>query len=676
MGDGPLDRFVAELWRTPVPAAPLRRDRRLEVLGLNLLDLALNQQHIARKSEVLNLLDATHLTRRVSLEVDLSALTPGRRFDLASRPGVPRTEEVWVPLARQPRETADLVLVSDVDGKTLPTMSAREVEAAMTFGLRRAFGVFLESPQDAGDDTVFAAVRDTFHRARWLVEATIGAVLVHGMPGGHGLPQGPVKQETDSGAIRARAEEVVRALFVQHGAFPRMLDIASRELLLVVELASGQQRQTVRYDVPGALVTTTDQRRSWLRHEYTVRYRTVIPRAVNTYDVAVEVPEGIQIRRFFLVTGGDRADVRALAEEMRAIADRYAALESTSPKLLQLELHGVGSRLAELGRRRQRDLRAFKGYVAACYARFTTRRPRFPAQDSDLEPESVLTVRRPVVSELGRFAAMYEADLFRHLSEAVPAATLRDWADELESAELDKGLDFDTDPREHRARAGWQRRPLGDRTDAEPIDADLYMSLVDDPISLSTGVSKLVLSVLLLIAGFLVLIRPDALAGLPAIGGLIGRIPVGVADEDAGTTISSADAIVTVLLLVPALLISRTQLPPRSVLGRLLVWPRLVAFAAVVTAVALALCVALLPADALWLPFLTGLGVLALLLVLNTFDFVTKSVMRRNRVPAYRVVPAWLHREDARWPRRRLRECVANFAATERADHDLDEDYD
>src|SRR4051794_41913418 len=55
MGDGPLDRFVAELWRTPVPAAPLRRDRRLEGPGLHLLGPAPNPQHIPGQAEAVNL---------------------------------------------------------------------------------------------------------------------------------------------------------------------------------------------------------------------------------------------------------------------------------------------------------------------------------------------------------------------------------------------------------------------------------------------------------------------------------------------------------------------------------------------------------------------------------------------------------------------------------------------
>lgn len=674
MGDGgPLDRFVAELWRTPIPAAPLAGDRWLELLGLSLFDLTLNQQHVSRMSERLSLIDATHLTRRVSLEIDMSALPPARREALTTDP-VGGGNRLWVPLARQPREAAGLVRVSDGDGRALHTMSARQVETAMALGLRRAFVVYLEAPLDSDDERkLVGLVRDTLHRTRWLIEATIASVVANGM-GEHRESLLPVltKEATDAGAVRQKAEAVVRAIFRENGSFPRMLDIVAREHLLVVEFPADQMQSTVQYDVRGALETSTNRRRSRLRREFTVSYRTVIPRAVDTYDVTVEMPEGIQIRRFFLATGGDRAEVVSLAEDMRAVADRYGRLHDASEKLLQLELHGIASRLAELGRRRQRDLRAYQDYIAGCYATFTTRRPRFRTPEViTAGRDAVFPVGEPVVSELSRFAVLYEADLLRHLAyDVLDEKTLRAWADELESAALDMRLDFDTDGREHVGHARWQRQPADDSGEAQTVDADLYMSLVDDPISLSSAVSKLVLSVLILIAGFVVLLQPHVLDGLPLVGDLASRIPVGVAPEDANRTISSADAVVTVLLLVPALLITRVQLPPRSVLGRLLIWPRFVAFASVVTAVVLAVCVALLPANALWPPFVVVLVTLALLLTLITGDLMVKRLLRRNRVPSYHVVPAWLHREDPRWPGRRLRECVANFSSAEREDHD------
>ncbi len=665
-----LAGFVAALHETPIPAAPPAKDNRLEVLGLNLLDLALNQEHIGRMSEMLTMTDATHLTRQVSLEIEIAALAPARLSALAyDRTQLEPASSAWLPLTRQPRRNSGTVVVSDSEGHQFPTMSAQQTEQALIHGLRRVFEVYFESTADTSEE--LSHVRDEFHRSRWLIEATIAAVIENG--GGverKTLPGVGRGEYTDSRMIREKAEAVVRILFDDGAAFFRMLDIAAREHLLVVKVPTDPAQLILRYADPAALETSTDYRRSRFRREFTVQYQTVIPRKVNTYDVTVEVPEGIQIRRFFLAATTDRAAIRALADDMRATASRYPTLADTSTKLLQLELHGIASRLAELGRRRERDLREFKSYIETRYATFSARPPKFPAPPDLDAPHALLASTRRSVTRLAQFAVLYETDHFRRLSEnALTVDTLRDWAAELESADLDVSLNFDRDPREHMGRVRWQRRTIGDEpATSEPIEANLYMSLADDPISLSSGVSKLVLAVLFLVAAFAVLLQPRVLSGIPVLGDLAARIPAGTADAD--QTMSSADAVVTVLLLVPALLISRTQLPPRSLLGRLLVWPRFVAYASVISVVLLALCVASLPANALWSPFLLVIAILAVLLLVITIDFVTKSIMRRSRVPGYQLIPAWLHREGSRWPRKRLRRCVANFSSTERAEDD------
>jgi hypothetical protein len=659
-GGHQLNTLVAALHETPIPTAPPAADNQLAVLGLNLLDLALNQEHIGRMSETLTMTDATHLTRQVGLEIELAGLAPARLAALAHDRG-----SVWLPLTRQPRRNSGTVTVSDIEGRQFPTMSTRQTEQALIHGLRKVFAAYFEAAADGSE--VLRSVRDEFHRSRWLIEATIASVIEHGrgverarVPGGN----------TDAWAIRDRAEAVLGKLFEDGSAFLRMLDIAATEHLLVVRVPTEPTQLTLRFDDPGVLETSTDYRRSRFRREFTVRYRTVIPREVNTYDVTVDVPEGIQVRRFFLAAATDRAAVRALADDMRSTANRYDLLAATSTELLQLELHGIASRLAELGRRRERDLRAFRTYIENCYAAFSPRPPKFPGPPQADDPDALLMVSRQIVTRLAQFAARYEADQFRRFSEdTLSAETLRAWAYELESADLDMSLDFDRDPREHMARVRWQRREFGDEpATSEPVEANLYMSLVDDPISLSSGVTKLVLAVLLLVAAFALLLRPDLLAGVPLLDGLTTRVPL--QKSEAGQTMSSADAVVTVLLLVPALLISRTRLPPRSLLGRLLIWPRFVAYASVISVVLLALCVASLPADALEFPFLLVMAILTLLLLLIMVDFTTKTMMRRSRVPAYEVIPAWLHREGTRRRRKRFPRCVANFSSTEREDDD------
>ncbi|HEU5476025.1 MAG TPA: hypothetical protein VFV67_35820 [Actinophytocola sp.] len=657
-----LSRFLAALRETPIPTSQPARDGRAEELGLNLLDLALNQEHIGRVSETLTLADATHLTRQVGLEIDLGALSADRlaalsadrlavrSADRTGSTGGPGT--VWLPLTRQPRRDSGWVVVSDVDGHRYPTMSPQRADLALIQGLRKVFAVYLDS--GAEDSATVAGVRDRYHRSRWLIEATITAVIENGgVFEREPLPGLDRDDDTHTTDIRDRAATVVRALFTEGGAFLRMLDIAAREHLLVVRIPTHPAQHVLRYTSPGALTTSTDRRRSRLRREFTVRYQTVIPREVDTYEVTVAVPEGIQVRRFLLATATDRAHVRRLTERMR---------------VPRPELPDVTARLAELGRRRERDLRAFKTYIEGCYATFSSRPPNFPAPPRPEPGDPGLTAPGFPVTRLARFARLYETERLHLAGGALTPAELRAWATELEAADLDVSLDFDDDPRENTGRIRWQRRPFGedDETNSEPVAANVYMSLVDDPISLSSGVSKLVLAVLFLVAAFAVVLQPHVLSGLPVLGELFTRIPS--AAEGSAATLSSADAVVTVLLLVPALLITRTQLPPRSLLGRLLVWPRFVAYASVVSVVLLALCVAALPAGSLWPPFLLVMAILALMLLLIMVDFATKTVLRRNRVPPYALFPLWLHMEASRWPRRRIRQCVANFSSPERED--------
>src|SRR5437867_6028771 len=71
-----LERLRSALWQTPIPTSPPPTDGQLEALGLNLLALALRLEHVDRMSEALTLADSTHMTRSVSIDVNLTVLTP------------------------------------------------------------------------------------------------------------------------------------------------------------------------------------------------------------------------------------------------------------------------------------------------------------------------------------------------------------------------------------------------------------------------------------------------------------------------------------------------------------------------------------------------------------------------------------------------------------------------
>ncbi|ONI73242.1 hypothetical protein ALI144C_45815 [Actinosynnema sp. ALI-1.44] len=655
-----LDRLRSALWQTPIPTSPPPQNTYQEALGLNLLALALRLEHVDRMTEALTLVDSTHMTRSVSIDVDLTTLCDDQLQALRTDPdstGEPET--VWLPVARQARTDQAPVVVRDAHSAVMPRATHQETATALIQGMAKAFRMFLDAdPRTADPDDPLYGVRHGLHRSRWLIQAAIANMIDNGgqppkLPTDHTRRT----RATDSESIRERAEHALVHLFPPDSAFLRLLDIASSEYMLVVEVPTFKPQVFLQFDAPVMPARSQDLRdratirRGLLpRHEFTVRYQTVIPRAVNSYHVTIEVPPEIAVRRFFLTSDVDGPALRTLVNDIRAVADEYDALNSVSPKLLEQELQSIGSRLAEFGRRRQRDLDAFKTYLDECYAGFTRRRPVFPANNGTL------------IAWLSDFSQKYEADHYRKLADGVfTPPVLRQLADDLESSNMDRDLYVDNDPRDNAGHAHWRRRPFGaDPQSVEPVEANLYIALVDDPPSLASNVSKMLLAVTVLVLAFGVILQPDVFRGIFFLDDVGSRLKP---TFDEHSPVSSADAIVTVLLLVPGLLLARLEIPSaRSVLGRLRLFPRYVAYLSMIIAGSLALCVAAVKADALGLPFEAAIWLLVLLAVSMVANNVTNAVKRRIRVPVSTVSPNWLVAEITGRPGRRKRDCVVNFS--------------
>jgi hypothetical protein len=652
-----LERLRSALWQTPIPTSPPPDNGYQEALGLNLLALALRLEHVDRMSEALTLADSTHMTRSVSIDVNLTVLTPDQRQALRSDPsGTREPNAVWLPVARQARQDQAPVVVRDASGAVMPRATHQETARALIHGMSKAFRMFLEADPRAADphETLYG-IRHGLHRSRWLIQATIANLIDNGgqhpeLPADHARRN----RKTDSESIRERADQALAQLFPPDSAFLRLLEIASSEYLLVTEVPTVNPQVFLQFDAP-VMPARANRRRSALwglvpEHEFTVRYQTVIPRAVNSYHVTIEVPPEIQVRRFFLTSDVDEPALRSLVNDIRAVADEYDELNGVSPKLLEQELQSIASRLAEFGRRRHRDLASFKAYVEDCYTIFTNRQPPFPVKDPGELP----------VTWLSEFAQKYEADHYRKLADGVfTAGVLRRIADQLEHADMDQDLYVDNDPRDNAGHAHWRRRPFGaDPQSVEPVEANVYISLADDPPSLASNVSKLLFGVTALVVGFALVLQPQLFAGLPLLGALGAQLAPNVSST---SPVASADAVVTVLLLVPGLLLSRLDIPShRSVLGRLRLFPRYLAYAAMVVAGALALCVASVHADGLAAPFTVAIFALGLLMLSVLADAVTKAVKRRTLVPVNKVSPGWLLAEiGGNGPKR---DCAVNFS--------------
>ena len=125
----------------------------------------------------------------------------------------------------------------------------------------------------------------------------------------------------------------------------------------------------------------------------------------------------------------------------------------------------------------------------------------------------------------------------------------------------------------------------------------------------------------------------------------------------------------TILLLVPGLLLSRLDIPShQTVLGRLRLFSRYVAYAAVSVATGLALCVATRRTDDLAFPLVISLVLLALIVAFVLLDGGIKAYKRRSRVPNKEAVPRWLIADIRRRPRPKRR-TAAEFSTVGRSSH-------
>lgn len=670
-----LRRFLFALRRTPIPTAPPPHDGYQEALGLNLLALGLRLEHVDRMSEELTLADSTHMARTVTIDINMNVLTADQKWALRTDPGTEEPKSVWLPVSRQSRTDQASFVVRDGAGNVVPRTTRVETSRALIHGLCRAFRMFLASDRRTENKgELLYDIRNRLNRSRWLIEATIAAMVTEGRTSDvRPLPPPPADsagRPTDSDIIRENAVAAVTQLFEPDSPFLRLLDIASSEYLLVVAMPTAKAQTFVRYEAPVIPARSKHVRpRSafarWtnVRHEFTVRYSTLIPRAVNSYHVTAEVPQEIQVRRFFLTTDVDSPALESLVADMRAVADNYDHLRAVAPKLLELELQGIASRLAEFGRRRQRDLETYRAYIEERYATFSSRPPRFPPRPDLMAPtdRTGLDLDQPIVARLERFANLYEADYFRKLAEGLMSReSLLRLADELERTQVDQDIHVDNDPRENAGHAQWARRPFGaDPSSVEPVTSTVYMALVDDPPSLASNVAKLLLAVLVLVVCFGVVLEPAFFGGVPVLGALGSAFRPSVDD---GGPISSADAVVTMLLLVPGLLLSRLEIPSnKTVLGQLRQFPRYVAYTSVIVAGGLALLVASGRAGSLHVPFLVGMIALLVLFLLVGLDGVGKAMKRRRRVPVNTVTPVWLVQEIRKRPARRWSRCRAEF---------------
>jgi hypothetical protein len=692
-GLGPMFCALRELIEiVPVPSSRPVWTRANELAGLTILDVALRLDHVHRVTERLTLIDRGHMSRELSLDVDLRRLTQRERHALAvhrvpqevsnvtnlsdGRPGIPADTSpssastsqkpdakfLWLPIARHSRHDLSPIDIHNERNEVVPRLTTETVSEVMIAGLIRLLQLQIDA-QATMEETSSQSSHAT--RARWLVERAIAYLVRYGENRAWArLPANTDSGTSDSGdemsSVRATALNILARINAEPGfPFFELLTVAVRDQIIVVMANSEHLTGYYSYKaplIPARLnmraVDANSQyihspmssgvanrlKRFWQRipayGEFRVEYDTLIPRNLNSYHVAFEVPEEINVRRFVLTTNADQASTKSLINDLRALANLTPTLRKRgdSGKILNvLELEDVLARVAHLGRRRRMNLVNYVAYVQELYAQFSY---ALPPKIRGWLDSAVLLDAQHVVEEiknsrgslavLSSLAVLHEqGKLVQYLQSEYLSEVgkfLRELARYLESADLGWDVTVDNDPRENGAHAYWRnvRTGMGPQSN-QPVRARVQLALADEPPALINSVSWMLLGIVALVV-FLMLIysrNPSVASNQP-------------------------DAIGAVLLLVPGALLARLNIPStHSVLGIIRVFPRIIAYSSVVTTTALALGVA---TSWHFLPDLFDIGA-GLLIALLILSLVVTGVRRRSRralVAATAATPAWL----------------------------------
>ncbi len=675
-GGSSLDDLRALVQALPVPTAPPTFPQKDAALGLALMDLSLRLDHVPRLAEHLTLLDRGHMTRSVSVDVHLDAISGVQRDSLmvpAETASGGHGPSLWVPVSRYSRGDLAPVVVKESTGQVVPRFTHRDSNRVTAAALVRLLSMLLDAHKDVmAEETVIHKLRHTHQRSRWLIEAAIAVLITVGSavderprtPVDHArLPDRPPAapnggRPVDSRAVRDLALAGLDQLFPEEDRnglvvpFAHLLRLACSQYMIIVLLTLDRPRQFLTWDAP---LLPAQRPRAPLQHliknvlpvnrEFVVEYETVIPRSAGAYHLTVEVNEEISVRRFLLSSDVDDEFVEMLTEDLETLAERGDALAGHR-KLLELELQVIASRLAELGHRRLINLTSYDVYLDGRHQHNggggTASRP--PCRLTAAEVIDALRQGDCSVPVLAAFSGHYAADGLRHLAKSdLTGDALATVAAGLRYLELGHDVTTDNDPRQHGAHAHW-RRPSVDLSpqSTEPVRAVAYLALADEAPALIESITRMVAGLALVVIGI----------GTLLTGGAQWLYSGKVV---AHSTPRQADAVVAVLLLVPGLLLARLDLPStNTVLGQLRRFPRSLAFASVAVTTGLAIAVGTVETDwAITRLFQLSLAILAVILLCCLCEFYARRIRRRNPVPRSARVPRWL-READRAPRRTL----------------------
>jgi hypothetical protein len=667
----PLDHLRTLIQALPVPTAPLTFPSREAALGLALMDLSFRLDHLPRLSEHLTLMDRGHMSRAISVDVDLDLIS-GRLRDTLRVPGEAApgggSASLWVPVSRYSRRDLAPVVIRDSSGEVVPRLAHRDANRVTAAAFVKLLFMLINAHEDvAAPASPIHQLRHTHQRSRWLIEAAIIELITIGSPVrqrlhtplDHAALLAPGARnggrKGDSRSVRDLALIGLDALFPAEGGdhlvvpFARLLQLATRQYILVAQLGLDRPRRFLTWEAPllpaqhrPAPLQTLAKNALPVNREFVVEYETEIPRSVKAYHLTLEVRQEISVRRFLMSSNVDDEFVEVLAQDLESVARRAGRLGSHH-KLLELEMQGIASRLAELGRRRLIDLASYEAYLARLPIPVGPGSAPPPRKLTSDEVIAALSAGDCSLDVLAAFCAHYAADGLQHLARSgLAGQALLNIANGLRVAQVGWDVTTDNDPREHGAHAHW-RRPSVELSpqSTEPVRAFAYMALADEAPALIESITRMVAGLALVVLGIGTLLS----------GGIAWLYSSRVSD---GFAPGQADAVVAVLLLVPGLLLARLDLPStRSVLGQLHKFQRTLASASVVVTTALAIAVATVRSDReMTRLFQLALAVQIVILICCLCEFYARRAHRNSSVPRSTRVPRWLR--DARRSNRRI----------------------
>jgi hypothetical protein len=608
-------------------------------VGIELLDLLLNPDHVVRTTELLTLRNTLTMGRRVLLDISLdrlsrrdeeratqlSALISGRPQGLDER--APADDRLWLPLDTVPRPLSVPVLVSDGLGKPLTRPPQREVRLALEAALYQILRESLRAHPDfdAEESPVNTIMRQD-DRARWLLQQALVAVCEVG-------PDTPRSSARDNAVDkclphldvagldatarfvaldqlahdvddehRRIALKVLRDALSANDAFLRLVDLVHRNDVVVASLDRKVRDQSVQYDLPDSealresvIQDRVERNRRMLdprEHNYTVQILVPLPENVPQYNLCVgastgpDTEEGSEVSLIAAIRYDDHPG-RGAIDAISACADELDRMFEGDP-----EPTGRGGSGAEDGTLldpdpQVRKVRFISSRAKAALDRLERivdlqdqaahelsarwrRASTWTVQQSVSQLNGVTgTARRRIRTARGELESAPPTRVREQAGRAADA--LRGTAASMDHRLLGLQLASSEVPGQEVARLRINQARLASRFAPTPRYVEVWATVSDEaqPYFYNAVVQPLGLAVLVYLVGSLLF---DT-----------GRWPVHLTHGLSTAVLAGGpDAIVAVLLLIPAFALTRTGLPQRrSVAGVLRRPARLFVFGSV-----------------------------------------------------------------------------------------------